>query len=307
MNTRMNFHQCHMDRLESITTSTNSKDMNTLLHYLKQTGKELRFLCYTEKGSPLIRNKEGIYSEEEMNECQMNLMCYMGTTEQYHYIAVTTKIQPQNSIEMHLRTCMIELEKELCDMLGYGSCLIKFNISATYCFRCGTKMTYGDYGHCMNCPNCKNQVFPRTDPVIIVLIKHPTEKKCLFVRKPIMPVNRYTCIAGFLEVGESGESCVIREAFEEAHLRVKNVKYVISSAYPMAMTNQLMLGYEAESIDTEIDIVPGNELCEAFWATEDEVKYALEQSNKYEFSGKYTVPECYIAHQLFKHWISTLN
>ena len=303
----MNFTEANLTRIESIRNSIDSKDMKKLIPYLKQLDnntKEIILLPFNSKGNPFIRNNSVYYKENEINENEMKVIIYLGTNENTHYICCLIENQPINSIEMNLRECMFKLEKEMCNRIGYASSLIKFYLNNQFCPKCGNKVIYCDYGTHLLCEQCKNEIFPRTDPCIIVLIKHPSEMKCLFVRKSIMPEHRYTCVAGFLEVGESAEECVKRECFEEVHLRVKDIKYIASSYYPMPITNQIMLGFECQSIDTEIDIIPGNELCEAFWVDINEVKIALEESSKQNPTGNYTVPPQYIAHQLFKHWVN---
>ncbi|BFU22501.1 mutt nudix family protein [Entamoeba histolytica] len=299
----MNFTSSHMQRLDSIREAIGNDQIDKLLPTLKATNKQIIFVCYNQMGNPNIRDGSAFYTEKEMIENNIKIIVYMGTTEDKQYVAVETEHAPVGSISMNLTECM-KLEHTMCDIIGFGSALIKFNQRFSYCPRCGNKMKYGGFGTHMDCGSCKNMVFPRTDPCIIVVVRHPTEKKCLFVRKSIMPEKRYTCVAGFLEVGESAEECVTREVWEEVHLHVKDVKYVTSSGYPLPGANQIMLGYEAQAIDSEIDIIPGNELCEAFWVNEEEVKQAINESKKPKPEGRYTVPPTYIAHQLFQYWVN---
>ncbi|KAL7720324.1 NAD(+) diphosphatase [Entamoeba marina] len=93
-----------------------------------------------------------------------------------------------------------------------------------------------------------------------------------------MPEKICTCVAGFLEVGESLEECAKRECWEEVRLNVSNIKYITSATYPPPLINQIMIGLSADALNDDIDIKPGNELCNAFWVDEEMVKKALKNS-----------------------------
>ncbi|KAL7718049.1 NAD(+) diphosphatase [Entamoeba marina] len=294
-----------MERLESIRDVETSNDMNSLLPYLKTlTPSKVTFVSFSQDLQVNIRNGSGLYDEDEIKQLNSTLYVYCGTTKDTHYVATITTTNPSGSMEIGIRECL-KLPMEMCDIIGYASSLIKFNNKFSFCPRCGNKMSYAGYGTHQSCLNCKNVCFPRTDPCIIVVIRHPTERKCLFVKKAFMPEKRYTCVAGFLEVGESIEECVKRETWEEVKLRVTNVKYVTSSAYPINLTNQIMIGCSADALNDDIDRIPGNELSEAFWVDEDTVKRAIIESQSEKPNGVYTVPPSYIAHQLFQHWVDT--
>nr|BAN40471.1 peroxisomal NADH pyrophosphatase NUDT12, putative [Entamoeba invadens] len=297
----MNFTQCHMERLDSIRESEKSSEMSSLISALNNTHKELIFVGYSDSEILLKENKTPFFTESDVKVFGYTLLIYMGTTEKSHYIAVVFK-NPPKVTSIKIRDVM-KLATEVGDIAGYGYSLVKFNQQYSFCPRCGIQMHYAGYGTHFTCGNCHNMCFPRTDPCIIVVVKHPTERKCLFVRKSIMPVNRYTCVAGFLEVGESIEKCVEREVWEEVQIHVKDVRYVTSSAYPINAANQIMIGCEATAINTNIDKEPGKELDEAFWVDEAQVRRAILQSKQEKPEGLYTVPPTYIAHQLFEHFV----
>ena len=101
-------------------------------------------------------------------------------------------------------------------------------------------------------------------PCIIVLISKG--KQILLARHVQHTSDIYTCIAGFIEAGESAEEAVIREVHEEVGLTVKDIRYRGSQAWPYP--NQLMLAFRAEYVSGDIT-VQKEELSEAAWFTRD--------------------------------------
>jgi NAD+ diphosphatase len=93
-----------------------------------------------------------------------------------------------------------------------------------------------------------------------VLIKK--DEKVLLARNVTFPPNRYSALAGFLEIGESIEEAVHREVFEEVGLRVHNLQYVASQAWPFP--HSLMIAFTAEYLSGEIVTQP-EEIADAKW------------------------------------------
>lgn len=138
--------------------------------------------------------------------------------------------------------------------------LLNWRSSAVYCGKCGTKMKDHETLTARQCPNCKNVVFPRISPCIIVTVQK--EGKVLLARHTYRNQDIFACIAGFMEAGESAEQAVEREVFEETGLKVKNITYRGSQSWPFP--DQLMLGFTAnyESGDLKLQ---ESEIAEAQW------------------------------------------
>ena len=96
--------------------------------------------------------------------------------------------------------------------------------------------------------------------------------RALVGRGPQWPPGRYSALAGFMEPGESIEEAVAREIFEEAGVRVNNVRYVASQPWPFP--SQLMMACVAQAEDDVITIDP-KELQDAIWISRADVKRAL--------------------------------
>ncbi len=60
----------------------------------------------------------------------------------------------------------------------------------------------------------------------------------------------YSTIAGFIEPGESIEACAEREVYEEAGIKINNIRYFASQPWPFP--DSLMIGLTAEYESGEV-------------------------------------------------------
>ncbi|XP_075267127.1 NAD-capped RNA hydrolase NUDT12 isoform X3 [Opisthocomus hoazin] len=174
-----------------------------------------------------------------------------------------------------------------------------------FCPTCGsaTKIEEGGYKKtCLkeDCPSLQgvhNTSYPRVDPVVIMQVIHPDGNHCLLGRQKRFPPGMFTCLAGFVEPGETIEDAVRREVEEEAGVKVGHVQYV--SCQPWPMPSSLMIGCLAVAVSTEIK-VDKSEIEDARWFTREQVVEVLIKGNQRSF---FVPPSQAIAHQLIKHWI----
>ena len=146
--------------------------------------------------------------------------------------------------------------------------LARWNRSARYCGACGRDLVWELGGRTKRCTREPepHRHFPRTDPATIVLV-HDGDR-ALLGRQATWPPGLYSTLAGFVEAGESAEGAVAREVFEEVGVRVDDIRYASSEAWPFPRS--LMLGYVARA--TTYDIRIGDELEDARWFTRDELR-----------------------------------
>jgi NAD+ diphosphatase len=117
-----------------------------------------------------------------------------------------------------------------------------------------------------DCAACGGHHFPRTDPVVIMLITRGNS--VLLGRSPGWPEGMFSLLAGFVEPGESIEAAVRREVFEEAGIRVGAVRYLSSQPWPFPAS--LMFGCSGDALDDAITIDP-NEIEQALWITREDM------------------------------------
>jgi NAD+ diphosphatase len=111
------------------------------------------------------------------------------------------------------------------------------------CPRCGERTVIVHAGASRRCPADGSEHFPRSDPAMIVLVRDGAGGRVVLGRQPGWPRRMWSCLAGFVEPGESVERAVVREVAEEVGLRVADVRYVSSQPWPFP--SSLMLGFTA--------------------------------------------------------------
>ena len=129
-----------------------------------------------------------------------------------------------------------------------------------FCARTGNKLTEVQDDLSKFCDSCSRDYFPKMSPCILVCVKN--KGRILLVRHNSEIRTLSTVIAGFVELGESLEECVVREVKEEVGLEVINIKYVASQPWPFP--NQLMMAFSADALDDNLSI-DNDELLEANW------------------------------------------
>lgn len=161
------------------------------------------------------------------------------------------------------------LRPEELAIYGGAKSLVDWHARHQFCANCGAPTKPAKGGWQRDCGNCGAQHFPRTDPVTIMLVEH--EDKLLLGRQPRFPPKIYSALAGFVEPGESIEEAVAREVWEEAGVRVSDVRYLASQPWPFP--SQMMIGCTsvAQSTDLTID---KTELDDARWFSREELEDA---------------------------------
>lgn len=165
-----------------------------------------------------------------------------------------------------------------------------------FCANCGHLSEIVRGGWSRRCPSCGAEHYPRVDPVVIMLAEH--DGKLLLGRQPQYPSGRYSALAGFVEVGETLEAAVARELYEEAGIRVRNVRYVASQPWPFP--SSLMIGCHAEAEDHELRIDTA-ELDDARWFSREEIAAAFRGSADAPFLPP---PKAAIARTLLERWLA---
>ncbi|MDQ1289406.1 MAG: diphosphatase [Actinomycetota bacterium] len=170
--------------------------------------------------------------------------------------------------------------------------LAQWHASSPRCSRCGEPTDVVQAGWARSCPVCHTDHYPRTDSAVIMLITDD-EDRVLLGRQASWDDHRYSCLAGFVEPGESLEAAVRREVMEEAGVRVGEVRYRGSQPWPFP--SSLMVGFRGRALDTEVT-VDGAELAEAGWWSRERLAGDLE-------TGDLLLPgEVSIARRLVEEW-----
>ncbi|CAO2822704.1 unnamed protein product [Amaranthus hypochondriacus] len=162
---------------------------------------------------------------------------------------------------------------------GHARALLEWHDISRFCGHCGSKTVPMEAGKRVQCTNelCKKRIYPRVDPVAIMLVIDRENDRALLSRQSRYVPRMWSCLAGFIEPGESLEEAVRRETWEETGIEVGEVVYHSSQPWPVGpsgMPCQLMIGFFAFAKSLEIN-VDKTELEDARWHSREEVKKAL--------------------------------
>lgn len=144
--------------------------------------------------------------------------------------------------------------------------LLNFRNEFRYCSSCGGALKDDAHFTARTCAQCGRIYFPQIEPAVIMLVKKGDE--ILLARHRNRKSGVYTCLAGFVESGETLENAVIREVREETGINVCNVRYAASQSWPYP--DQLMCAFFCDYKDGEIKIQE-DELLDAKWFKRSEL------------------------------------
>lgn len=232
----------------------------------------------------------------------------LGEADGISYLAIALDIDPETlpapylAAEYRALYTQNLLTPEIAGMVGQAAALLAWHRTHRFCGRCGnlTEMRIGGFKrHCMS---CEAEHFPRTDPVVIMLVTHQSEagERCLLARSPHFAPLSYSCLAGFVEPGETIENAVRREVREESGIPVGRVTYHASQPWPFPYS--LMIGCFAQALSDEL-MLDHDELEDGRWFTRDEAKAMLIDAHA---QGLCTPPAGAIASALIRHWVENI-
>jgi NAD+ diphosphatase len=186
-------------------------------------------------------------------------------------------------------------------ILAEARSLLDWHARHRFCAQCGSPTEMAAAGWKRRCPACRAEHFPRTDPVVIMLAIHG--ERALLGRNRRRPGARFSCLAGFVEPGETPEEAVRREVREEAGVRCGRVRYL--AAQPWPFPSSLMLGFLAEALTEEITVDP-EEIAEARWFSREEVREMVARAaTGPDDPTKVSLPApIAIAHHICRRWSS---
>lgn len=151
-------------------------------------------------------------------------------------------------------------------LLSYAQGMLNWTQRAKFCSTCGTTLEVRQGGHMRGCGSCGAEVYPRTDPAVMMLVTH--QGRLLLAQHRGRASRFWSTLAGFVEPGESLEAAVARELAEETGLIAGEIRYFGSQSWPLPAS--LMIGFTIEALDPEITI-DETELEDARWFAREEL------------------------------------
>jgi len=238
-------------------------------------------------GAPTFGADLSAWTPDDLDDATLNT--FLDATLQRH------PAFSQDHVFAELRAIMTELTPRDAELAITAKAMLHWHRSHRFCAACGHESTFAMGGWQRDCPQCSAQHYPRTDPVVIMLIVKGNS--VLLGRSPGWPEGMYSLLAGFVEPGETLEAAVRREVLEETNIQVGAVSYLASQPWPFPAS--LMFGCYGEATSTDITIDP-TEIEDALWVTKEELALA--------FSGQHPkilpARKGAIAHYLLENWLA---
>ena len=173
--------------------------------------------------------------------------------------------------------------------------LVNWHQRHGFCANCGARTLMREGGWKRECPACKSEHFPRTDPVVIMLVAKGD--KCLLGRQQRFAPGMYSCLAGFVEAAETIEDAVRREVFEEAGIRCSDIAYYMTQPWPYP--SSLMIGCTARALNEDI-VIDRTELEDVRWFSREEAHLMITRKHPDGLAGPHPFA---IAHHLLGRWL----
>lgn len=181
--------------------------------------------------------------------------------------AVDTDGAPGAGHYMDLMSLFDSVDEPTWAAAGRAVQLVEWRRNHRFCGRCGTATEESEHERARRCPACGLLAFPRIAPAVIALVERQ-DGRALLARNARWPTSVYSCLAGFVEPGETVEDAVRREVFEEVGVRVGNLRYFASQPWPFP--HSLMLGFHADYAGGDIRC-DEEEIAEAAWYRADDL------------------------------------
>ncbi len=240
-----------------------------------------------EDGAPCFAHDLSAWQPADLDASSLG--GFLDPTEQHH-----PAFGP-DEVFAELRRVMTWLDARDAELAATAKAVYGWHATHPFCAKCGAATQMAMAGWQRDCPACNAHHFPRTDPVVIMLITRGNS--VLMGRSPGWPDGMYSLLAGFVEPGETLEAAVRREVFEEAGVHVGAVRYLASQPWPFPAS--LMFGCQGDATSDKIEIDP-TEIEAAMWVTREEMMKI--------FAGEHATilpaRKGAIAHFLLENWLA---
>jgi NAD+ diphosphatase len=262
---------------------------------------DLKALTEPRDGGHALGWLSGTEADDLLDDTKGRTRLFLGLRDGAAHFAVDAGARPppRNRVYMDVRTVATQLPEGEAAILAQARSMIDWHARHGFCAKCGHATEAREGGYMRQCggPDCKTQHFPRTDPVVIMLVAQGD--RCLLGRGRQFATGAYSALAGFMEPGESLEEAVRREIFEEAGIKVGTVRYLGSQPWPYP--SSLMIGCVGEALSDEI-VVDVEEMESVRWFERAQITQMLADWNNPSAEFRAPGPVA-MAHHLILRWL----
>lgn len=232
-----------------------------------------RILCY-EADTVLAREQDGVLALPTLSDLPgvtADRLQFLFTLDEAGYYLLTDGLSaiPAGFAPVGSRSYRDMGPGETAFACGVGESLHRWYAGNRFCGRCGKPMEPSEIERAMVCPACKNTVYPKICPAVIVAITDG--ERLLLTKYAGRAFTRYALVAGFAEIGEGIEETVRREVLEEVGLELTDLRFYKSQ--PWVFTDSLLLGFYARLGGDDTVTLQESELAEGTWFTRDNLPH----------------------------------
>ncbi|MBO4320354.1 MAG: NAD(+) diphosphatase [Treponema sp.] len=223
------------------------------------------------KGSPVLE----CFTESQLNYNALDLSPDFSVPDEFYAYPVRKMIATLSGTDFNF--------SPKAGLITRARSLLKQREIFKFCPTCTSPLIDDSHFSARKCPKCERLFFPRIEPAVIVLVTKGDS--ILLVKTKNSRKNFYSCVAGFVEQGETLEQAVEREVMEETGIQIKNIKYIANQPWPFP--DQLMLAFRAEYKSGEIKLQE-EEIADGGWYTKDNMPVTPNPGS--------------VSYSLIKHW-----
>jgi NAD+ diphosphatase len=186
---------------------------------------------------------------------------FLGSLDGLPCVAVEEPDVADNTGFVELRRLWGQVGAQVWAMAGRAVQIVAWDVEHRFCGRCGTPTQPLADQRARHCPQCGLDAYPRLAPAVIVLVERD-DGRALLAHNASFSEPFFSCLAGFVEPGETLEEAVHREVREEVGIEVCDLRYFRSQPWPFP--HSLMIGFTARLTSGELR-PDGQEITEAAW------------------------------------------
>lgn len=250
------------------------------------SGQALRLLTAGEIDEPVLLVYLGKSTEASSQEPVGTPLVLAVLTEEN-----ANAIEPDENQWHVLRRSGFGLSARDAGMYAQALAMANWHLAHLFCSRCGGATVPGKAGWTRVCVLDGKEIYPRTDPAVIVSVIDDQDR-ILLGSQGVWEENRWSVLAGYVEAGESLEATVKREMFEEAGVRVTDVEYLGSQGWPYPYS--VMVAFSARVHGEQHHVADGIEIAKLRWFSREDIR---NEKDSILFPGPLT-----IARAMIEHW-----
>lgn len=238
--------------------------------FRQQKPKASDIFIHYKNGKVLMKKKNDSFEFPRVEDFPTSPCHYLFSIDEQGYFLCDCELDISDSTYEFVNNRTFRSLENHCERLGGAVAwhIANWESLNKFCGKCGAKTDFSTSERAMVCPHCKNTIYPKISPVVIVAV-HDGDRLLMARNLDHPDKSKLFLISGFVEIGESLEQAVEREVMEEAGIHVKNIKYFASQPWPFS--DSMIAGFTAE-LDGDAKLhIQESEIETATWVNREDI------------------------------------